>query len=75
MTSIVKTEFFVKLFFLDFKKEMSSADLRKFRFLDTANCLVAAAALGAFAITAQAGWIILGATAVAVFLYFMYKLD
>ena len=73
MTSIVKTEFFVKLFYFDFKKDISSVNLRRFRFLDIANCLVSAVALGLFAITAQAFWIILAVLFMVLSFVLMYN--
>lgn len=71
--SIVKTEFFVKLFFFDFKGDISSIDLKRFRFLDIINCLISGIACGFFALTSQAIWVIIAAPIVLTLIILMYK--
>ena len=58
-SSIIKTEAFVKLFFLDFKMNTESIDIQRFKRLDIAVSLLVATACVAYVVFNHVAWLLI----------------
>lgn len=73
--SIVRTDFFVKLFFMDFSMDTTTFDIKRFRILDIILCTTCATACLLYAFTGHFWWIIAVLPVWILLLYFMAKMN